>query len=249
MNKNILNKNINSSFVNNNTTRFFSSKLEPFIIYNNSLLNKYNILKDNIDKSGIYRWVNRINNKCYIGSSVNLHSRLLNYYNKNYLNKKLLIRNSHIYRALLLYDYDNFNLEILEYCDRNSVIEREQYYIDLLKPEYNILTKAGSSLGFKHSTETLLKFKDRKLSPEALINLKKAKKGLVPRSPLRKINHLLATGHITNIINIKDNSKKTYNSIRAAARDIGVNHATLINYINTNKLLKGIYLVTDSSIG
>jgi len=51
-------------------------------------------------------------------------------------------------------------LEILEYCDgstREDLIKREQYYIDLLKPEYNILQKAGSSLGFKHSEETLTK--------------------------------------------------------------------------------------------
>jgi len=31
----------------------------------------------------------------------------------------------------------------LEYCDKNNIIEREQYYIDLIKPEYNIQNKAG----------------------------------------------------------------------------------------------------------
>lgn len=136
MNKNIHNKS-NFSFANKNTTRLFSSKFESFIVYNNSLLNKSNILKDNSGKSGIYRWVNSINNKCYIGSSVYLHSRLLNY-NKNYLRRKKSTRNSHISRALLFHDYNNFNLETLEYCDINSVIDREQYYIYLLKPEYNI---------------------------------------------------------------------------------------------------------------
>ena len=115
MNKNILNKNINLSFINKNTTRFFSSKFKSFIIYDNSFTfftNKSNILTDNKGKSGIYRWVNKITNESYIGSSVNLYSRLLNYYNKNYLNKRILIRNSHIYRALLFYGYSNFNLEI-----------------------------------------------------------------------------------------------------------------------------------------
>jgi hypothetical protein len=48
------------------------------------------------------------------------------------------------------------------------------------------LTKAGSSLGFKHSTETLLKFKDCELSSEALANLKIAKRGFIPTSPLKK---------------------------------------------------------------
>ena len=52
-----------------------------------------------------------------------------------------------INKALLKYGFSNFKLEILEYCDLDNVIEREQYYINLLKPEYNILDTAGSSLG------------------------------------------------------------------------------------------------------
>lgn len=40
-----------------------------------------------------------------------------------------------------------------------SAIQREQYYLDLLKPDYNILKTAGSFLGFKHSEETIAKFK------------------------------------------------------------------------------------------
>jgi hypothetical protein len=78
--------------------------------------------------------------------------------------------------------------------------------------------------------------KQRRLSPEALANLKLAKAGKAPAfSPLRRINHLLATGHITTVVNKKDNSVKIYDSIRAASRDIGINHATILNYINTNK--------------
>jgi group I intron endonuclease len=43
-----------------------------------------------------------------------------------------------IYRALLKYGHSNFSLNILEYCEKDVLIEREQYYIDLIKPEYNI---------------------------------------------------------------------------------------------------------------
>lgn len=62
-----------------------------------------------------------------------------------------------IYRALLKYDYNNFEFIILKYCDVNELIEWEQYFIDNIKPEYNLLLVAGSSFGFKHSAETLLK--------------------------------------------------------------------------------------------
>lgn len=34
---------------------------------------------------------------------------------------------------------------------------REQYYLDKLKPKYNILKIAGSSLGYKHTSITKAK--------------------------------------------------------------------------------------------
>jgi len=113
-------------------------KLKPFITYDNALLSRDNILKNNRYKSGVYRWINRIRGESYVGSSKNLRNRFLKYYNKNDLNKVVTNGNSRICDALLIYGYINFSLEILEYCDINFRIEREQYYIDLLKPEYNI---------------------------------------------------------------------------------------------------------------
>lgn len=131
----------------------------------------------------------------------------------------------------MTHGYENFRLEILEYCDRSDIIKREQIYINYLKPEYNILTKAGFSLGFKHSEETLFKFKSRKLSNEALSNLRKAKIGAV-LSPLAKANQLLSRSHIIIIKNVETNDTKEYPSIRTATKEMGVNHATLLNYID-----------------
>jgi group I intron endonuclease len=62
--------------------------------------------------------------------------------------------NSVICSSLLKYGYSEFSLEILEYCDPIDIITREQYYLYNLKPEYNILTFARSSKGFKHSQKT-----------------------------------------------------------------------------------------------
>ena len=98
-----------------------------------------------------YKW------KRYVGSSINLGKRLTSYYNLDFLSRpqhKMLI-----YKALLKYGYSQFKCfaEILEYCDPSKLIEREQYYIDLLKPEYNVLKIGGSSLGAKHSEETKAK--------------------------------------------------------------------------------------------
>lgn len=187
-------------------------------------------------------FADKINGKKYIGSSVNLTTRLCHYLSTNYLVKRTSIYNSKIYSALLAHGYGNFLLEVLEYCDRSLVIEREQFFIDCFKPEYNILTKAGSSLGFKHSEETLLKYKSRKLSDEALSNLKKAKLGAV-LSPLAKANQLLSKSHIIIIKDVETNTTKQYSSIRSAARELEVNHATLLNYLDKDKLFKGKYIL------
>lgn len=97
-----------------------------------------------------------------MGSGLNLFKRLGDYYNKSEL-----IRNPRpIHAALLKYGYENFQLEILEYCRADELVVREQFYLDLLDPEYNILKHAYSLLGFKHSEENLAKFKLKKISLE-----------------------------------------------------------------------------------
>jgi len=68
-----------------------------------------------------------------------------------------------IYKALLKYGYSNFKLEILEYCDCNDLLVREQFYLDLLSPEYNILKTAGSSFGFQHSQESKRKMSEAQI--------------------------------------------------------------------------------------
>jgi group I intron endonuclease len=197
----------------------------------------------NRGKSGIYCWRNKISNKAYVGSGLNLTRRFNEYFNPRYLKKELLTKNSKIYGSLLKYGYSNFSLDILEYCEPCSLIEREQFYIDSINPEYNICRVAGSRLGRKHSPDTLLKFKTRKLSPEALINLKAAKAGKTPTSPLRIAILLLATGHKTILVNKKTNSIKQYPSIRSAAKDINAAHGSLMYCMENNLLFRDTYVI------
>jgi group I intron endonuclease len=83
-----------------------------------------------------------------VGSSIDLGRRFTSYYSFLYINHQ---KSSLICRALLKYGYSKFRLEILEYCEKEDLLKQEQHYLDLLKPEYNVLVTAGSSLGFKHS--------------------------------------------------------------------------------------------------
>jgi group I intron endonuclease len=108
-----------------------------------------------MSNSGIYKIVNNITNKCYVGSAVNIlkrfreHKRLLKA--KQHHSKKL----QHSFNK---YNLDNFIFEIIEIVeDKNLLISREQFWIDNLNSfnnGYNCLPKAGSVLGFKASEET-----------------------------------------------------------------------------------------------
>jgi group I intron endonuclease len=60
-----------------------------------------------------------------------LKRRLKDYFSENRLKGFLSKSRSLIYQALLKYGYDNFTLEILEYCEHSLLESREQYYINL----------------------------------------------------------------------------------------------------------------------
>ncbi len=82
----------------------------PAAIYPNAYLNKSMILEDNKNKTGIYRWVNKVNGKTYIGSGVILARRLKEYYYFSALSKRLKLARSRIYSAILKDGCSNFRL-------------------------------------------------------------------------------------------------------------------------------------------
>lgn len=143
---------------NNNRT-----DIVPLLSYFNLGISKSIIYKENRRKPGIYRLNNIITGKSYIGSSIDLSRRFSNYYSIVYIKNSLKNSSSIIYNSLLKNGYANFSLDILEYCKPDELYSREQYYMNILKPEYNILKRAGSMLGFKHSEATKAKMRNSKL--------------------------------------------------------------------------------------
>jgi group I intron endonuclease len=150
----------NTNILYKNLSNATDLKIKPVIVYSDLMLGMKTIFKDNKGKSGVYRLTNLITGATYIGSAVDLTRRLRDYFSIKFLQKEILKNKSLIYRALLKYGYSNFTIEILEYCTKISTINKEQYYIDLLKPEYNLCLKAGSSLGRITREETRLKLRN-----------------------------------------------------------------------------------------
>jgi group I intron endonuclease len=94
---------------------------------------------------GVYKIINLVNHFTYVGSSVNLRRREKSHFKCLKLNKHV---NKHLQNSYNKYGENSFAFEILEcVIDVAKLIEREQYYIDVLNPEYNICKIAGSTSG------------------------------------------------------------------------------------------------------
>lgn len=111
------------------------------------------IFKEQKNKSGVYCLINNSNGHSYVGSSINLASRMKNYLNTSFL-KSRQNNNMPIVKALIKYGQSNFTLLILEHVKAEHLAVRETYFITLVIPYYNVLKQGYSSLGYKHTKET-----------------------------------------------------------------------------------------------
>jgi group I intron endonuclease len=102
-------------------------------------------------KSGIYKITNKQNNKTYIGSAVYLTKRFSRH--KRFLDRGIH-ENQHLQYAWDKYKSDAFEFTIIEYCNPDMLLIREQFYIDKYNPDYNICRIVGSHLGIKRSDAT-----------------------------------------------------------------------------------------------
>ncbi len=123
--------------------------------------------KEYNSKSGIYKFTNLVNNKIYIGQAVDLFQR--------WCSHKGCYDDCYIHRAIKKHGWNNFRFEVLETCEKDKLIEREQHYLDFYKSYdrkigYNIRRFADTKYGYSHSEKTKRKISltktGRKATPE-----------------------------------------------------------------------------------
>lgn len=78
---------------------------------------------------GIYKITNKINNKVYIGQSINIEKRW-GEHKRNAFNSKTHTYYYPLYSSIRKYGLDNFTFEIIEECLIKNLTEREQYWIE-----------------------------------------------------------------------------------------------------------------------
>lgn len=144
--------------------------------------------------TGIYKITNLVNNKFYIGSSTNLKLRKINHFsrlkNNNHANK-------HLQSSYNKYGKENFIYEIIAFCPPEYIIKFEQWFLDNMKPKYNIFKIAGCNhTGIKRKPLTderkalLSKASSEWIrSEEYCENMRKIKTGVsIPNSTKKIIN-------------------------------------------------------------
>ena len=107
-------------------------------------------------KSGIYYILNILQNKIYIGSSVNVIKRMSQHKNSLCKNNHY---NKYLQKSWNKYGEGSFDFGILEKAKNQNLIEIEQKYIDhyksfIPKYGYNMNPAAEGRFGAKHSEET-----------------------------------------------------------------------------------------------
>jgi group I intron endonuclease len=135
-------------------------------------------------KQGIYCITNNVNGKKYVGSSVELDKRWKRHLSS--LNRNVH-KNAHLQASFNKHGIENFIFNVLEEIKSSEkLIEHEQYWMDTIKPEYNIRLVAANNLGLKHTEETKEKMRGannywfgKKPSEEVILKIKVANTGRV----------------------------------------------------------------------
>lgn len=117
---------------------------------------------------GIYKISNNINNKVYIGCSVDIDKRFKEH--KSY-EKSINQYNKTLYKAFRKYGIENFSFEILEICLKEELAEKECFYIKKFNSYLNGYneTIGGDIGGFDRNGE---KHPNAKLTEKDIIDIR-----------------------------------------------------------------------------
>ena len=208
-------------------------------------------MEKNNMKQGIYKITNLINDKFYIGSAINFTNRW-NAHVWHLRNNKHI--NKHLQSSWNKYGENNFKFEVIDIIENsNLLIRKEQAYMNILKPNYNICKIAGSILGIKRSEETKKKMseslKGRIISKETRDKISKTLKGrkgfLHSKETKLKLSNL-KKGKLTpnllklieskrksiQLIDDSENIIKVFKSLREASVELNISQSLISRVAN-----------------
>jgi group I intron endonuclease len=212
------------------------------------------ILDDTRGLSGVYMIINKTTKDYYIGSAST------NRFYARFCNHVIHFTGSKIVKlAIKKYDLKNFAFVVLDLYpnvvtkeNNPELLYLEDKYLKLLVPNYNILTEAGSSFGYKHTEIDRQKMKDiysdarremigslnrgKKLSPETIEILRKKALTRPPMSEETKKKCITNTRPVV-LYNLDRTIYGKYSTILDAASAINCGEKTIRRALQTEKKL------------
>jgi group I intron endonuclease len=157
-------------------------------------------------KSGIYKIINKIDGKYYVGRSVNMDGRIK-------LHFKLLSRGTHfnykLQNAYTQFGQDNFRWEIVEQCSSERLCESEQRYLDECKSNPNLnynISYLSDTIGLNDEVYRKISVanRGRKFTDEHKQKISAALKGIKRNSPSDETRQKMSLAHRGRLMG-KDN--------------------------------------------
>jgi group I intron endonuclease len=259
-------------FNNDNSKKFklsdflIEKNLKPVYCYEDLHLDstRKKLKTETENLSGIYLILNKVTLDYYIGSAAT------DRFYARFSNHLLYFRASKIVKlAVRKYKLPQFAFIILELfpevvtkVNNKNLLDLEDFYLKSLLPNYNILTEAGSSFGYKHTEISRLKIKSQ-YSPERREQIGYLNRGKnFTIETIEKMRKKALTKEKPNyseqaILNMKNKSKSIilynldntvygeFSSVVEAARTMGCSEKTIRRTLKTEKkLLKRRWIVT-----
>lgn len=172
----------------------------------------------------IYKTINLVNGKIYVGQKLTSCDNL----QPNYLGSGILFQ-----RVIQKYGVENFKREIIEFCTKETINEREKFWIKQLDAMnrsvgYNLCEGGGTTSGYKHTKSTLRKISTsnigkhhHKRSEEIREKDRIASTGRLHSDQTKKKMSVTATGRIT--------SEETKEKIRNSKKGKPLSESVKIN--------------------
>ena len=208
----------------------------------------YICIMENRKLAGIYKILNTRNKKFYIGSAKSLYYRKATHFTNLSKNKH---HNKPLQNSYNKYGKSCFDFIVLEYCEIDCLIEKEQHYIDTFKPHYNLCKTAGSPIGIKRSEETKNKISKnhakhnlgKVFNDEIRKNMSLGQKKRLPPSELtkNKIKNSLSKAVIKYDLDM--NILDEYKSLKEASLMNNIPYKYLSSLITGKKKSKSIKLI------
>jgi len=196
----------------------------------------------------VYKISNIIDNRVYIGSTINLHKRW-NEHKRDLLKNKH--QNIHLQRFVNKYGLDKLNFSVIEtVIDDNILLNREQYYMNITENKFNIAENSSAPmLGKTHTMSAIKKISSHssgksnpmfgKKRPEWLINKLTACSLNRLKTNEEKIKRIINLPNRIEIIIEKDNTKINCFSLSHAASIVTVSQQSISKAIKNNSWSRG----------